>query len=657
MSLPQCKIGAAAEPESSVLVFGCQSVRIASNQAHGGVRLGESNIVSLPSNGPNCAHPGIFRLPLGLLFFIAIACPISSVAAGPPIGENAYCGVGDVAKFGQKDGVAQLPLSCYYTGLDGTLSPGKQIRLGASSDLSAALDSAKCGDTILLAAGASFDIKELPAKKCDDRHYITIRTDTPDSKLPPEGTRISPAWAGVASLPGRPAYAQPPGGPAKLVATLLVKTPSGVTLGDHYRFIGLEWVGEPNPRATRLATTEGADHIIFDRNWIHPAEGVEMRNGIRMIHGTRFIAVINSYLGGFYCVARTGACTDASALGGGNGELPVSTLKIYNNFIEASGENILFGGAASEVNPTDIEIRRNHLFKPLLWKEGEPGYTPAGSGNPVVVKNHFELKSGIRVLFEANLLENCWGGFTQTGFSILLTPKSQSDMCPKCEVTDVTVRYNRIRNVAGVIQVGNGLSKAGGATTDGGRDSIHDLLADAIHDQDWKGLGAFAIVGSIAPVLHDIAFDHITVFGTGPIFYIGNRNAKVPNFSVTNSLFMAGGRQAEFASSGGGEANCAHKTQWAGAAAVLDACFVNYKFEKNLIIGSKGGWPPGTITVSSPEAAGVRDFKDGASKDARLCHAKTPGCRKASPGASAATDGKDIGADVDAIEAAIAGVE
>ena len=70
---------------------------------------------------------------------------------------------------------------------------------------------------------------------------------------------------------------------------------------------------------------------------------------------------------------------------------------------------------------------------------------------------------------------------------------------------------------------------------------------------------------------------------------------------------MAGGRQAEFASSGGGEANCAHKTQWAGAAAVLDACFVNYKFEKNLIIGSKGGWPPGTITVSSPEAAGVRD--------------------------------------------------
>jgi len=45
------------------------------------------------------------------------------------------------------------------------------------------------------------------------------------------------------------------------------------------------------------------------------------------------------------------------------------------------------------------------------------------------------------------------------------------------------------------------------------------------------------------------------------------------------------------------------------------------------------------------------------SKDPRLCHAKTAGCGKASPGASAATDGTDIGADVDAVDAAIAGVE
>ncbi|MFZ3265300.1 MAG: hypothetical protein WA172_14945 [Terriglobales bacterium] len=579
----------------------------------------------------------------------------------PPTSENAYCGKGDVPKFGEKDGPAQLPQSCYYTGLDGTPSPGKQIRVKANSDVQEAVESAKCGDTLLLAAGASFEIKDLPAKKCDDQHYITIRTDTPDSKLPPEGTRISPAWAGVSSLPGRPAYAQPAGGAAKQLATLIVKKPP--ELGDHYRFIGLEWVSDPAAHVGVLVTTEGADHIIFDRNWFHPSAGSEVGKGILLFRGTRFIAIINSYLSGFYCVARSGACTDASAIGGGNGQVPISTLKIYNNFLEASGENILFGGAGSEVNPTDIEIRRNHLFKPLTWKEGEPGYTPAGSGNPVIVKNNFELKSGVRVLFEANLLENSWGGFTQPGYSILLTPKSQGNRCPKCMVTDVTIRYNRIRNVGGVFEIANAYSKDGGWTADGGRYSIHDLLADSVHDHDWKGQGTFAILASRAPTLHDVAFDHVTAFVTGPIFYVGDRleggdhTEKITNFSVTNSIFMPGDRRPAFASIGGGQANCAHNAQRAGAEAVLDACFTHYRFEKNMIIGDKGGWPKGTIDVSSPKAAGIRDLEKGVSKDARLCHAHTTGCTQASPGASAGTDGKDIGADVDAIDAAIAGVE
>src|SRR5437764_13041604 len=74
--------------------------------------------------------------------------------AAPPTSENAYCGKGDVAQFGEKDGPAQLPTACFYTGLDGTPSPGKQIHVAAKSDFMSALDGAKCGDTLLLAAGA-----------------------------------------------------------------------------------------------------------------------------------------------------------------------------------------------------------------------------------------------------------------------------------------------------------------------------------------------------------------------------------------------------------------------------------------------------------------------------------------------------------------------
>jgi hypothetical protein len=168
--------------------------------------------LALVSRLPALARTLCFHSLLGIAaVFVALIHPLSALAGTPPIAENAYCGKGDVSKFEDKDGPAQLPKSCYYTGIDGTPSPGKQIRVAADADLAAAVQSAKCGDTLLLPAGASFEIKELPSKKCDDQHYITIRTDTPDSKLPPEGSRISPAWAGVASLPGRPTYSQPSG--------------------------------------------------------------------------------------------------------------------------------------------------------------------------------------------------------------------------------------------------------------------------------------------------------------------------------------------------------------------------------------------------------------------------------------------------------------
>ncbi|MGO9573990.1 MAG: hypothetical protein ACLPTQ_06625 [Terriglobales bacterium] len=582
---------------------------------------------------------------------------LAALAVAPPTGENAYCGKGNVAQFGDKDGPAELPKACYYTALDGTPSPGKQVRVAANSDLSAAIDGAKCGDTLLLPAGASFNVNELPAKKCDDQHYITVRTDTPDSKLPAEGTRISPAWAGVASLPGRPPFAQPSHGAAKLLATLLVRRASGAIVGDHIRFIGIEWTTPPDAEIGRIVTAEHSDHVIFDRNWVHPADGREVGHGIGIIHGSHMIAVINSYISGLNCIARTGKCTDATAVGGGSGDDPISTLKIYNNFLESAGENILFGGSAATQVPTDIEIRRNHLFRPMLWKEGQPGYTPTASGEPYIVKNNCELKNAIRVLVEANLLENTWGGFSQTGYSILITPKNQASECPICRVNDVTIRFDRIRNVAGVLQIANALAKTGAAAADGGRYSIHDIFADDLHDTDYKGGGSFLILISARPPVHDIQIDHVTAFVSGVLLSILNSGAKLPNFTLTNSVFSAGDRRPPVASAGGGPQSCASKNQALGSEAVLQACFDPYRFDRNLIISGRGSFPKGNIVVGSPEAAGIRDLKDGIAKDPRLCHAKGPGCSKASPGAGAASDGRDLGADIDVVEAAIAGVE
>jgi hypothetical protein len=592
---------------------------------------------------------------LSLVSVFLVCSALPALAAAPPTSENAYCGKGNVAQFGDKDGIAELPKTCYYTGLDGTPSPGKSIRVGAGSDLAAAIENAKCGDTLLLPAAGSFDVKVLPSKQCDDQHYITVRTDTPDAKLPPEGSRISPAWAGVASLPGRPPFAQPSGGPAKLLATIVVRRPDGVGVGDHIRFIGIEWTTLAGTNVGRMVTAEHANHVIFDRNWVHPAEGVEVAHGIGMNDGAHTIAVINSYINGLNCVAVAGRCSDATALGGGRGKETVHTIKVYNNFLESAGENILFGGGASTTNPTDIEIRRNHLFRPMLWKEGEPGYVPTASGHPYIVKNNFELKSAVRVLFEANLLENTWGGFSQTGFSILLTAVNQADRCPLCRVNDVTLRFNRIRNVAGVLQIANARAKTGGVAADGGRYSIHDLFADDLHDQDYKGGGAFMLLVSALPV-HDVQIDHVTAFVTGALLAIANSGAKLPNISVTNSVFSAGDRRPLVASAGPAT-SCGTRVQAQGSEAVLQACLDPYKFEKNLVVSGRGTLPKGNIVVGSPEAAGIRDLKAAIGKDPRLCHAKGPGCRKVSPGAGAASDGRDLGADIDAVETAIAGVE
>jgi hypothetical protein len=589
------------------------------------------------------------------ILFVCSALP--AMAAAPPTAENAYCGKGNVAQFGDKDGVAELPKTCYYTALDGTPSPGKQIHVAANSNLADAIDKAKCGDTLLLPAGASFDVRELPAKKCDDQHYITIRTDTPDSKLPPQGSRISPAWGGVSSLPGRPAFAQPAGGPAKLLATLVVRRGDGAVVGDHVRFVGIEWTTPADTGIYRFLGMEHQDHIVFDRNWIHPADGAEVGHGVVMAEGAHMIAVINSYINGLYCIARLGKCTDATAVGGGHGDDPVFTIKFYNNFLESSGENILFGGSGATMTPTDIEIRRNHLFRPMIWKEGEPGYTPTPKGTPYIVKNNFELKNASHVLFEANLLENSWGGFSQTGYSILLTPVNQSDRCAVCRVNDITIRFNRIRNVAGVLQIANGLNNMGTAGADGGRYSIHDLVADDLHDKDYKGTGNFLILVSIRPLLHDVQIDHVTAFVTGVLMSVINKEPKIPNFTLTNSVLSIGDARPPLVSAGGGPDSCATKTQFVGSEALLQACFDPFKFDKNLIISGRGSFPSGNISVSSPEGAGIHDLKGTVSKDPRLCHAKGPGCPKVSPGAEAATDHRDLGADIDAVEAAIAGVE
>ena len=62
--------------------------------------------------------------------------------------------------------------------------------------------------------------------------------------------------------------------------------------------------------------------------------------------------------------------------------------------------------------------------------------------------------------------------------------------------------------------------------------------------------------------------------------------------------------------------------------------------------------------LKDAEAAGIRNTSLNSGGDYRLCRLKgeMPACNKSSPALRGATDGKDIGADIDAIEKATANV-
>ena len=213
--------------------------------------------------------------------------------------------------------------------------------------------------------------------------------------------------------------------------------------------------------------------------------------------------------------------------------------KIVNNYLEASGENILFGGGGGTRSPTDIEIRRNHFYKPRIWQKGQAGYVGGKGGYPFLVKNHFELKNGQRILFEANILEYTWGGFSQAGYSILLTPKNQSGTCAKCQVTDVTVRYSRISHVGAGFQIANALSGSAVAL-DGERYSIHDVTVDDINATAYLGAGVLAQLSqaSAGPILKKVTMNHITAFPDKSLFYIGNGTSgqQMQSFTFVNSI-------------------------------------------------------------------------------------------------------------------------
>jgi len=574
------------------------------------------------------------------------------------LSEKLQVGAGSNLNYTGFDGPAELPRVYVQSTMADTPAPGTTIMVNAGGDLQSALNSANCGDTISLQSGAVFSGNfSIPAKSCDDQRWIIIRTSAPDSALPAEGTRINPCYAGVASLPGRPAFTCPAvkNVMAKIIFTgLSANGPIQFLQGaNHYRFIGLE-ITRGSPKAhlwdliAPMQDTYSADHLVFDRMWVHGTATDETKGGIHL-SGITYAAVVDSYFSDLHCISMHGSCTDAQAINGGGGSLVSGPYKIDNNFLEAGAQSIMFGGSAGTITPTDIEIRYNHLFKPLTWQPGAAGFVGGYTGDPFVVKNHLELKNAQRVLFEGNLLENVWGGFTQHGFSIVITPATQSGVCVPCQITDITIRYNKIRNVGGGFDVGNVEGATGGYAVAGERYSIHDLVLDNVNKTQYSGYGMLIMLlsTSTTEVLSNVSVQHVTAFPDPSTHILSVLDAvtPMPGFVFANNLVQSTTNPTQ--SAGGGSTNCAASDV---PITVIQTCFPGYVFTGNVLVGDfskypSSKWPAGQTFLPSMDSIGFVDYAGG-----------NYALSSSSPYKATATDGRDVGADVAGLTTMLAGV-
>lgn len=555
------------------------------------------------------------------------------------------------------DGPAELPRVYIQTAMANTPAPGTTTTVNAGGDFQSALNNANCGDTIQLQAGATFTgAFNFPAKSCDDNHWIIVRTSSADSLLPPEGSRLTPCYAGVSSLPGRPAFqcASTKNVLAKLVMATSSSGPIVFVPGaNHYRLVGLEitrtaGIGIVYALASVAATGGTANNLILDRVWAHGTAQDETKRGFEF-GGISYASAIDSTFTDFHCISATGICTDASAVGGDSGD-PVGPFKVVDNFLEASGENILFGGAGGTITPTDIQISQNHFFKPLTWMKGQVGYVGAANGNPFIVKNLLELKNAQRVLVEANIMEYSWGGFSQTGYGIVVTPTNQSGNCPICQVTDITIRYNTISHVGAGLQIANDLS-AGAPALDGQRYSIHDITIDDMNAVKYAGSGNFAEIMRVSPnvpQLQNVSINHVTAFAPTNMFMVGGTTTDLmPNFIFNNSIFLAGTYPIW---STGGSTDCANYDK---PLTTFNDCFSTYSFAKNAMIATPSAypaslWPAGNFFPATASTVQFVNYNNAIGGNYQLL--------STSPYHNAGTDGKDLGADVATIVSETTGV-
>ena len=384
---------------------------------------------------------------------------------------------------------------------------GQVIDVAAGGSLQQALNAVLPGGTIRLAAGATYvGAFTLPAKNGSE--FITITTA--NAALPPAGTRIDPS--------DKPRL-------ATIRSSSTISAITTATGASYYRFVGVAFEANQNGAgdvitlgASATSVAQLPHHIELDRVLIQGDPVLGQKRGVSV--NAANVTIANSHISGIKAVGQ-----DSQAICGWNTPGPIV---IRNNFLEAAGENIMFGGAGVSIAgivPSDIVVEDNLLTKDRSWR-----------GSSWTVKNLFELKHARRVLVRRNVMVNNWAG-AQPGFAIVFTPRNSGGQSTSWVVEDVEFSGNIVaHSSSGFNLLGHDDLAPSGQLA---RVLIkNNLLYDI--GMTWGGTGTFAQIGGEP---RDLTIDHNTVLHEGNIitFYSGtytnSSGARVTGGPVAGLVF------------------------------------------------------------------------------------------------------------------------
>jgi hypothetical protein len=476
------------------------------------------------------------------------------------------------------------------------------ITVAAGGNLQQAINNAQPGDTITLQAGATYAGPFALPPKTGDR-FITIRTGG-DAGLPGEDERISPAHApGLATI--RSASSAP-----------AIQTRDGA---HHWRLMLLEVQANAVGSGDIVTLGDGSSaqrtaaqiphDLVIDRVYLHGEPGKASKRGIAL--NSASTTIVNSYIAEIKAVGQ-----DSQALGGWNGPGPFT---ISNNYLEAAGENLMFGGADPSVPalvPSDITITGNHFATQTAWR-----------AEKWVVKNLIELKNARRVSIARNLFEYNWQG-GQSGYAVVFTVRNQDGGCPWCQVANVMFEQNVVRHSAAGIQIlgydNNHPSQQTQAIV-----VRNNVFAD-IDSRTWGGNGYFL---SLTGGARDITIDHNTIVQDHASGLITMDGPPVLGFVFTNNL----AKHNNYGIIG---------TNRASGSDSIASFLPGSEVTRNVIAGASASKYPGGN--SFPSAAQFEtQFVAYAAGDYRLI--------ESSPWREAGTDRLDLGAVLEDARTALAG--